>query len=41
MSVLDDYNNGDNNLWGLILGLLWDIVKIIFFGALAIELIFN
>lgn len=30
----------DNIKW-LILGLIWDIIKLIFFGALAIELICN
>lgn len=31
----------DNNFWWNVLALLLDIVKVIFFGALAIELIFN
>ena len=30
----------DNIKW-LILGFIWDIIKLIFFGALAIELICN
>lgn len=30
----------ENTKW-LILGLIWDIIKLIFFGALAIELICN
>lgn len=30
----------DNIKW-LILGMIWDIIKLIFFGALAIELICN
>ena len=30
-----------DNTKGLILGLIWNIIKLIFFGALAIELICN
>lgn len=30
-----------DNVKGLILGLIFDIIKLIFFGALAIELICN
>lgn len=40
--MIDDYKiNSSEDVKGLLIGLLIDIVKIIFFGALAIELIFN
>lgn len=41
---MNDYNKimeSINNTKGLILGLIVDIIKLIFFGALAIELICN
>ena len=41
MSEYDKIMESKNNTSGLILGLLFDIIKIIFFGALMIELTFN
>ncbi len=41
MNDYDKIMESSNNLLWLILGLIWDIIKLIFFGALAIELIFN
>ena len=41
MSDYDKIMEPVDNLKGLILGLIFDIIKLIFFGALAIELICN
>ena len=44
ITVMNDYDKimeSIDNTKGLILGLIWDIIKLIFFGALAIELICN
>ncbi len=41
MNDYDKIMESVNNIKGLILGLIFDIIKIIFFGALAIELIMN
>ena len=41
MSDYDKIMESIDNTKGLILGLIWDIIKLIFFGALAIELICN
>jgi len=41
MSDYEKIMESINHMKGLILGLLFDIIKLIFFGALAIELIFN
>jgi len=41
MSEYEKIMESMNNMKGMILGLLFDIIKLIFFGALAIELIFN
>ncbi len=41
---MNDYDNimkSVSNIKGLLLGLIFDIIKLIFFGALATELIFN
>lgn len=41
MNDYDKIMESINNTKGLILGLIFDIIKLIFFGALAIELIMN
>ena len=41
MNDYDKIMESIDNTKGLILGLIWDIIKLIFFGALAIELICN
>ena len=41
MSDYDKIMESIDNTKGVILGLIWDIIKLIFFGALAIELICN
>ena len=41
MSDYDKIMSSVDNIKGLILALIIDIIKLIFFGALAIELIFN
>ena len=41
MNDYDRIMESIDNTKGLIFGLIWDIIKLIFFGALAIELIFN
>ena len=41
MNDYDKIMESINNMKGLILGLIFDIIKLIFFGALAIELIMN
>lgn len=41
MSDYDKIIESVDNVKGLILGLIFDIIKLIFFGALAIELICN
>lgn len=41
MSDYEKIMESINNMKGMLLGLLFDIIKLIFFGALAIELIFN
>lgn len=41
MSDYDKIMESVDNLKGLIFGLIFDIIKLIFFGALAIELICN
>ena len=41
MSDYDRIMESFNNTKWLVLGLIWDIIKLIFFGALAIELICN
>ena len=41
MSDYDQIMESVDNVKGLILGLIFDIIKLIFFGALAIELICN
>lgn len=41
---MNDYNKimeSVSNIKGLLLGLIFDIIKLIFFGALAIELLMN
>ena len=41
MSEYDKIMESIDNTKGLILGLIFDIIKLIFFGALAIELLMN
>lgn len=41
MSDYEKIMESANNIKWLIIGLVFDIIKIIFFGTLAIELIFN
>ena len=41
MNDYDKIMESVNHTTGLILGLIFDIIKLIFFGALAIELLFN
>ena len=41
MNDYDKIMESINNTKGLILGLIFDIIKLIFFGALALELIMN
>lgn len=41
MNDYDKITESMNRTKGLILALIWDIIKIIFFGALAIDLIFD
>ncbi len=41
MNDYDKIMESVSNLKGLIIGLIFDIIKLIFFGALAIELICN
>ena len=41
MNDYDQITESMNRTKGLILALIWDIIKIIFFGALAIDLIFD
>lgn len=41
MNDFDKIMESINNIKGLILSLIWNIIKIIFFGALALDLIFD
>lgn len=41
MSDYDKIKESINNIKGLILALIWNVIKIIFFGALAIDLMFD
>jgi hypothetical protein len=41
MNDYDKIMESINSTKWLVLGLIWDIIKLIFFGALAIELICN
>lgn len=41
MNNYNEIKESGSNMKGLVIGLIFDIIKIIFFGALAIELIFN